>query len=57
VKKTGNKVTYFAKGIENIALSIGSATPVFAIRKDALFTIPELLEYNELEIIYANIRV
>lgn len=56
VKKTGNKATYFARGIENIALGIGTAKPVL-VRKYASFTIPELLELTELEIIYANIRV
>jgi len=56
VKKTGNKATYYPRGIENIALSTGTAKPVM-IRKNAFFTIPELLELTELEIIYANIRV
>jgi len=57
VKKTGNKATYYAKGIENITLSMGSAKPVSAVRRNASAVIPEFLEYNELEIIYANIRV
>jgi hypothetical protein len=57
VKKTGNKATYYAKGIENIVLSLCSAKPVLTIMKNTSCSIPELLEYNELEIIYANIRV
>jgi hypothetical protein len=56
VKKIGNNATYYARGIENVTLSINMAKPVFANRENSS-AIPELLEYNELEIIYANIRV
>lgn len=56
VKKTGYNASSYCKGIENIALSTRTAKPFFAISKNAP-AISELLEYNELEIIYANIRV